>query len=245
MIYFVQAAHQKPTPFYCLFKWFLQAYHSSHGNEKSKKLMHIHKYLFSIVILFLLSEAGKAQAPARTKVKAGVEIVGSAFADSRRWFYKNGEDDVYSELRLNLRFSKIVEAGIFAGHQYKSYIYFKEVNVNQSPLFMERRYIPAGIYGRINITDIFSEKLKLIKRREKWDIYNQVILARMNGFDKRDSRDDGQNILYLYPYVIHYGKVYLGLLAGVKYHATPHLNFFIEAGDGAMMTAQIGAGWRF
>ena len=209
--------------------------------------MVFYKYIFSVFILSFLSQTNTVQAQSinKSKPKFDFEIVGSAFADSKRWFYYNGNDNVYSEIRFNVRFSKIVEAGIFVGHEKKSYIYFKETPLREVPLFMERQYIPAGIYGRINITDIFSEKLKWIKRREKWDIYNQVVLARMNGYDTRDERDDGQNILYKYSYVIPYGRIYLGLLAGVKYYITPKFSFFLEAGDGAMMTAQIGAGFRF
>ena len=207
--------------------------------------MVFYKYIFSIFTLSFLTKTVQPQSVNNSKAKFNVEVVGSAFTDSKRWFYYNGNDNVYSEIRFNVRFSKTVEAGIFVGHEKKSYIYFKQTPLSEVPLFIERQYIPAGIYGRINITDIFSEKLKWIKRREKWDIYNQVILAQMNGHDSKDERDDGQNIFYKYPYVIPYGRIYFGLLAGIKYHITPKFSLFLEAGDGAMMTTQIGAGFRF
>lgn len=107
--------------------------------------------------MVFISGFAQSQPATKSKVKIGIEIIGSTSANSRRWFYQNGEDHIYTELRLNFRISKVTEVGVFVGHQYKSYIYFKIIPNREVPLFMHREYIPAGIYGRINITDIFSE----------------------------------------------------------------------------------------
>lgn len=202
------------------------------------------KNLFFVIILSLPLSAN-AQGDSAKSRKFSVEIVGAAFTDSKRWFYYNGNDNIYSEIRLKYRINNIIQTGVFVGHQMKSYIYFKIEPFGENPLFMERQYFPAGIFGRVNITDVFYEKLRWIKNKEKWEVYVQTFLARMNGYDVRDDKDDGENIFYKFPYVIPYGKIYSGLLAGLKYHPSKNLGFFIEAGDGAMMTSQIGLELNF
>ena len=106
---------------------------------------------------------------------------------------------------------------------------------------MHRDFVPVAVNFRVYLTDYFVDNIPLFKRREKWDVYNQLMLVRLYGKDTRDSHETAQdNIYYLYPYIHEYGSTYIGFMAGLAYRPTPHLAIFVEGGDGAISTLQIG-----
>lgn len=196
-----------------------------------------------IPIILLVSYTGFAQSQYKKVFEA--EINGSAFFDSRRHFYHNGNEGIYKEIKLSYGLNQFFELGLLGGHQYRSYGYFKKINNDFVILFIDRDYMPIGINIRLNLTDFFVHELKWIKQKERWKVYTQVIPTVLLVSDKRDPRDDGKDILYLYPYVQPNGKKYLGFMSGIKYFVSKHLGFAIEGGDGAIATLQIGATLRW
>ena len=180
-----------------------------------------------------------------------IEMLASVEANSARFFNSNENDHFYFELRAGYRINKIFEVNIFAGYKLKNYIYFAEKNGNLLPLFMYRYYIPVGINGRIYLSDFFYKNLKLWKKSGRWDVYNQVGVAILKGHDVNDSRDNefknqGYFVpFYLDPYVIRYNKIYLTYLLGVRYNFSKNFGLFLEGGEGALNTLQIGAAIKF
>lgn len=170
-----------------------------------------------------------------------VEVLGSAYFNNQRLEYRNGDQAIYKEIRLHYRLNQYLEAGIFAGQQWRSFIYYKITGSGYVPLFMDRNYIPAGIDFRFYITDIFSDKLHWIKNKNKWEVYSHLFLCRLWGNDKRDPLEaPSDTIVYLTPYVIEYGKIFSGVLLGVALNPSKNIGFFLEAGEGPVAYLQIG-----
>lgn len=168
-------------------------------------------------------------------------LIGSVHFNSKRHEYRNGEQGIYKEIRVSHRFKNYFEIGLFAGHQWRSFIYYKSSQGSLIPLFMDRDYVPAGLTVRVYLTDVFFEKIRWIKNKEKWEVYNQLVISHLFGKDKRDIRETNQdNIVYLIPYVEEYGKVYLGLLLGATFYPMRNIGLFLEGGDGAIATLQAG-----
>lgn len=186
------------------------------------------------------------------KEKIYGEAIGSVFFPSGRFFYHNGDEGIYGEIRCGYVINQHLEVNAFAGHEKRYYMYFARFdNGNEVPLFMDRHYIPIGINLRLNLTEFFYERLKLWKKEDKWDVYNQVGIVTLRGKDFHDDRDayfkaQGAHVpYYFYPYVQEYGKVYLSYLAGVRLNFNRHLGVFIEGGQGALTDLQIGISTRF
>ena len=183
--------------------------------------------------------------------KLSIEGLTAFGTDSKRFFRYNTNSDIYFEGRIGYRFNRFFEGNFFAGYQHKSYLYFAEKNGNETLLFMDRRYVPIGINARLYISDFFSEKLRLWKDQNRWDIYLQFGIGLMKGHDKNDDRENalrnqGYTVpFYKHPYVIDYNRFYVLYLAGIKFHLTKNINLFIEGGQGALMSGQIGVSGRF
>jgi len=179
-------------------------------------------------------------------------VIGSVFFDSERWFNQNEEENYfYGELRTGYSFNKYIEASFFAGYERRYFGYFAEQNGNLFLLSMERNYVPVGINFRLYLSDFFFEKLKLWKKKERWDVYNQIGIAVMKVKDKRDSRESyyrnqGAYVPYfLYPYVERNGQKYFTYMAGIRYNFSKKLGIFIEGGQGAFKDLQIGLSAKF
>jgi len=179
--------------------------------------------------------------------KISIEAISSVHFNSERHANENGDQNIYSELRIGKPINKYFEIHISAGHQKRSFIYYAQKNsVGFLPLYMERRYIPFCINGRVNLSEFFYEKLHLWKEKGRFDIYYQLGVATLRGKDYLDEREDSFRSqgfyvpYYLVPYVNEYGKVYIINLAGLRYNISPHAGFFLEGGDGALMTLQLG-----
>lgn len=196
------------------------------------------KYIFLILFAFSSSQS-IAQV---TNQGLAVEVAGSVFFNSTRLSSINGEQGIYKEGRVSHRFAKSFELGVLAGHQWRSYIYYRTPpQGGAQALFLHRDFVPVGVQFRVYLTDYFVDYLHIVKRREKWDMYNQLMLVRLYGKDTRDPNETAQDqIIYRYPYVHEYGRTYVGFMAGVAYRFTPHTAVFVEGGDGAMMTLQLG-----
>ena len=195
---------------------------------------------FLFVLLLLTSICFTANAQVSNKGIA-VEAAGTVFFNSMRLSSINGEQGIYKEAKVSYRFEKPFEVGVVAGHQWRSYIYYRITPRGYSPLFMQLDFMPVALNFRVYLTDYFVDHIRLFKRREKWDVYNQIMLVRMYGKDTRDRYETAQdNIVYLYPYVHEYGRTYVGYMAGLAYRPTPHTAVFLEGGDGALATLQIG-----
>jgi hypothetical protein len=185
--------------------------------------------------------------------KTYVEGIGSFYFNSERHANDNGDQDVYGEIRIGYSANNYVSANVFAGFQRRGFIYYArfESPFRLVPLFMNRRYIPFGANLRIDITDVFYQKLKLWKKQGRWNIYNQIGFAFLAGKDKNDSRDNsfknqGAYVpYYLVPYVVEYNNFYITYLAGLRYNLNKGLGIFIEGGDGALMNLQFGVSAKF
>jgi hypothetical protein len=181
-----------------------------------------------------------------------VDAIGSAFFPSKRHATENGDQGIYYEIRIGKSFKNYFEGNISIGYQSRSFIYYAQENsVGLVPLYMDRHYVPVGVNGRIILSDFFFEKLGLWKKRGKFDVYYQLGIATLRGKDILDEREEsfaGQGYYvpyYIVPYVQEYGKVYITNLAGLRYNFTPTLGVFVEGGDGALMTLQLGFSGRF
>lgn len=195
--------------------------------------------LFLTVAGLACCVAGHAQTADNGPV---VEVAGSVFFNSARLSSINGEQGIYKEVKLGYRFKKPFEIDALVGHQWRSYIYYRvPPQGGLSPLFIHRDFVPVAVNFRVYLTDYFVNTLGLFRRREKWDVYNQIMLVRLYGKDTRDPLETPQDqIIYSYPYIHEYGKVYVGFMAGLAYRPTPHTAIFLEGGDGAIATFQIG-----
>ena len=195
-----------------------------------------------VLLVFLLFTSICFAADAQISNKGiAVEAAGMVFFNSTRLSFINGEQGIYKEAKVSYRFEKPFEVGVVAGHQWRSYIYYRITPRGYSPLFMQRDFVPVALNFRVYLTDYFVDHIRLFKRREKWDVYNQIMLVRLYGKDTRDRNETAQdNIVYRYPYVHEYGRTYVGYMAGLAYRPTPHMAVFLEGGDGALATLQIG-----
>lgn len=188
----------------------------------------------------------------QAKSKILIDVIGSAFFDSKRHATANGDQGVYYELRIGKSLKKYLEGHISVGYQQRSFIYYAQENsVGLVPLYMDRHYVPVGVSGRIILSDFFFEKLGLWKKKGRFDVYYQLGVATLRGKDIPDEREgsftaQGYYVpYYMVPYVQEYGKVYVTNLAGLRYNFTPSLGVFVEGGDGALMTLQLGLSGRF
>lgn len=197
------------------------------------------KILFFSLLLTSICFAGNAQV---SNKGIAVEAAGSVFFNSMRLSSTNGEQGIYKEVKISYRFDKPFEVGVLAGHQWRSYIYYRLPPAGgYSPLFMHRDFVPVAVNLRVYLTDYFVDHIRLFKRRERWDVYNQIMLVRLYGKDTRDRNETAQDdIAYRYPYVHEYGRTYIGYMAGLAYRPTSHMAVFLEGGDGALATLQIG-----
>jgi hypothetical protein len=195
----------------------------------------------------------KAQDSSFSNSRFAIELVGSVSPEgsltfeSARHFHYNENVGIYGEARISYRINSYFEAGLFVGRQKRFYIYFAQDQIgNQVPLFMERYYIPGGLNMRLYISDFFQEKLRLWKKQGRWDVYLQLGIVRLFGHDANDVREQefsnqGYIVPYFkYPYVEEYGKIYPSYVLGLRYNAGRHFGVFIEGGDGALTTLQIG-----
>jgi hypothetical protein len=187
-----------------------------------------------------------------TKKSIRLEAIGSAFFPSDRHFYYNGDDGVYYEIRVGYPVGKYCEVNISGGYVKRSFIYFaKFSNGSETPLFMDRFYIPVAASFRVYLSDFFYEKLKLWKKQYKWDIYVQLGLVVLQGHDKNDERDAyfqglGATVpYYKYPYEQEYGAVYPSYLLGLRYNFNKNIGLFLEGGDGSFATLQSGLSFKF
>lgn len=188
----------------------------------------------------------------QTKNDFLIDVIGSAFFPSKRHATENGDQGIYYELRIGKKLSNYFEGHISVGYQSRSFIYYAQENsVGLVPLYMDRHYVPVGVSGRVVLSDFFFEKLGLWKKKGKFDVYYQLGIATLRGKDILDEREEsftGQGYYvpyYIVPYAQEYGKVYITNLAGLRYNFTPQAGVFVEGGDGALMTLQLGFSARF
>lgn len=171
--------------------------------------------------------------------------------DSERFSQFNTNADIFFEGRIGYHFRRYLEAIAFVGYQHKSYLYYAEKSGNETLLFMDRHYVPVGVNARLYISDFFFEKLKLWKRKDKWDVYLQAGPAFTFGKDKPDSRESdlknqGYNVpVYRYPYVNDKNKLYFTYLTGLRYNMGENVGLFVEGGLGSLMYAQAGLSVTF
>ena len=181
------------------------------------------------------------------------EAIGSTSFDSRRWFNHNEEEGyIYGEGRIGYRLNEYLEIHAFVGYQRRYYGYFARAqNGSLYLLNMERHYLPYGINFRIFLSDFFYEKLKLWKKKGKWDIYNQIGFAILNEKDIRDEQEEfyrsqGAYVpYYLFPYVQRDGQKFLTYLVGLRLNFSKSIGVFIEGGEGARSNLQIGLAVKF
>lgn len=201
--------------------------------------------ILSLIILVALTSFGQKGVTA--------ELIGSYHFNSERHSSENGDPGIYGEIRLGYRLSRYFEINAFVGYQERGFIYYAQFDNPWKlvPLFMNRQYVPVGANGRLYLTDLFFEKLRLWKKAGRWDVYNQIGFAVLKGSDKNDERDDyfknqGAYVpYYLVPYRVEYNNFYITYLAGIRYNFNPKLGIFIEGGDGALMNLQLGISARF
>ena len=201
-----------------------------------------------VLILVLCCNRGQSQ-----KVNGfSVEAIGSVFFNSERHANENGDQGMYYELRFGKALNKYLDVNFGAGYQKRSFIYYaQKASVGFIPLYMDRHYVPVNASVRLYLSEFFNKDLKVWKKPGKFDVYYQLGLSTLKGKDVFDDREEdfrSQGFYvpyYLEPYVQEYGKVYITNLAGARYNFNPHFGLFIEGGDGALMTLQIGISTRF
>lgn len=198
-------------------------------------------------ILILLVNTALAQTP-----KFSVSVAGSVFFNSERHANENGDQDVYTELRVARRLGKYFEVNAAVGHQSRSFIYYAQTqNGSLIPLYLSRKYRPVAVSARLYLSEFFTEKLRLWKKPEKWDVYYQLGVATLRGSDRRDEREESFRQFgalvpyYATPFVEEYGKVYPAYLIGLQYNPGKRISIFAEGGDGALMTLQVGLSAHF
>jgi len=177
-----------------------------------------------------------------------LEALGATSFDSERWFNHNEEEGYfYGEFRVGYKFNKYLESSAFVGYQRRYYGYFAQAqNGSLYVLYMERHYLPIGINFRVYLSEFFYEKLKLWKKKGKWDIYNQIGFAILQEKDKRDSREEFYRNMgayvpyYVYPYVQRDGQKFFIYVAGIRYNFSNAFGVFLEGGEGARSNLQIG-----
>ena len=200
------------------------------------------------VILYLLLVLSPCVFSQKKENPFLLEALGATLFDSERWFNHNEEEGYfYGEFRAGYKFNRYLELNAFVGYQRRYYGYFAQAqNGSLYLLHMERHYLPIGINFRIYLSEFFYEKLKLWKKKGKWDIYNQIGFAILQEKDKRDNREEffrnqGAYVpYYLYPYVQRDGQKFFIYVAGIRYNFSNALGLFIEGGEGARSNLQIG-----
>lgn len=183
--------------------------------------------------------------------KINLELLASEFAHSERFRNFNENDRSYTELRAGYRINAYFETALVAGYMRKDLLYFAQKNGTLSLLFMDRRYVPVGINGRVYLSKFFEEKIKLWKKQGLWDVYNQFGVNILFGRDENDSREQAfrdQGYFapyYLYPYVVRYNRLYLTYVLGIRYNVSKTFGLFFEAGEGSLNTLHIGLRAQF
>lgn len=210
------------------------------------------KPLFLIVcFLFFVTIGNKANC--QQIKKFSVEIMGSAFATSKKHFNFNTNEHIYYEARVGYRLNPYFETSLSVGYQLRDFLYFAELpqTNDQVLLFMERHYIPIAANMRLYISEFFYEKLKAWKKQDKWDVYLQVSLGTIKGNDVSDPREAvlrAQGAVapfYKYPYVDVYDRLQVSYVGGVRLNLNKSIGVFIEGGQGQLMHGVIGLSARF
>lgn len=185
--------------------------------------------------------------------KLSVEILGSAFANSKKHFHYNTNEHIYYEARLGYSINRYLETSVSVGYQLRNYLYFAQFQqpYQEVLLSMDRHYIPVAGNIRLYLSDFFYEKLKLWKKQNNWDVYVQVGLATIKGHDVADPnetyfRSQGAYApFYKYPYVAVYNRFQISYVGGVRLNLNESLGIFVEGGEGLLTNAVLGLSARF
>lgn len=163
--------------------------------------------------------------------------------------FEQGSNSIYTELTIDYKFNKSFSAGVYLGHQNRSYLFPAATPSGGRIYSYEQDFFPVGIRGTFYITSFVNENFMQGKMKpEKWDIYltylgGAVFNKVTEEFERSNLPDD--RIDYSFFKRDEDISYNMGILTGVTYYPVKKFGLFVEFGLGTMGNLNMGVKSRF